>query len=43
MKKYIDLHKLAQIVGWTALYVDEDYTSYEYYSSDDGTKRKKKK
>ena len=31
MKKYIDLHKLAQIVGWTALYVDEDYTSYEYY------------
>ena len=28
--KNIDLHKLAQTVGWTALYVDEDYTSYEY-------------
>lgn len=26
----IDLHKLAQTVGWIQLYVDEDYTSYEY-------------
>ncbi len=31
MSKNIDLHKLAQTVGWVALYVDEGYTSYEYY------------
>lgn len=30
MGKYIDLHKLAQTVGWVPLYVDEEYTSYEY-------------
>ena len=30
MSKYIDLHKLAQTVGWVPLYVDEEYTSYEY-------------
>lgn len=30
MKKHIDLHKLAQTVGWVPLYVDEEYTSYEY-------------
>ena len=30
MTKYIDLHKLAETVGWQPVYVDEGYTSYEY-------------
>lgn len=30
MSKTIDLHKLALTVGWQPLYVDDDYTSYEY-------------
>lgn len=30
MNNNINLHKLAQIVGWVPLYVDEEYTSYEY-------------
>lgn len=30
MNSKIDLHKLAQITGWVPLYVDEEYTSYEY-------------
>ncbi len=28
--KYIDLNSLAQMVGWTAVYKDNGYTSYEY-------------
>lgn len=30
MQDHIDLHRLAEIVGWQATYVDEGYTSYEY-------------
>lgn len=30
MTQKVDLHALAQMVGWTAVYVDDGYTSYEY-------------
>ena len=30
MQDNIDLHKLAETVGWQATYVDEGYTGYEY-------------
>lgn len=30
MENNINLNRLAQITGWIPLYVDEEYTSYEY-------------
>lgn len=30
MENNINLNRLAQITGWVPLYVDEEYTSYEY-------------
>lgn len=30
MTEKIDLHGLAQVVGWSPVYVDDGYTSYEY-------------
>lgn len=30
MQDHIDLHRLAETVGWVPTYVDEGYTGYEY-------------